>query len=162
MKRIVSLLIILACLISIANAQTFSVGVQVEQIGLGAEAGGTLFGAVGDITFGNISIRPSVQFGSVAGPQMPLNITLLDVFLLYNFPLIGSPLTPYVGSGIGLFMMSWGGYSASLLTLSGVLGVKYKLSEQFDIFAHIRSMLLRVEDVAGVILGICVGAMYGF
>jgi opacity protein-like surface antigen len=106
-------------------------------IGFGSAGGGstTLFGV--NSKFGvadSISVRPYVQFGSVAG----IGITSYGATATYDFNIPQSDFAPYAGIGYGGVSASAGGQSVSGGGLALEFGADYHVNDSVALNASYR------------------------
>jgi hypothetical protein len=102
---------------------------------IGFANGVTFFGV--NSKFGvsdNVSVRPYVQFGSVAG----VSLTNYGATATYDFSIPKTDFAPYAGIGFGGLTGSAGGSSGSTSGLIVELGSDYNASDSFVLNANYR------------------------
>lgn len=132
-----------------------------------------IFGGYFEYTLPFLGIRAGVDYWSKSYGESPFEITWSDITIsatgIYRFPLIGSPVTPYLGAGAGFHMFSWDfgaleieSQSDNYFGIHGIGGVEFMATPMFGLFAEGKYGTIFSEDESTNVWAVIGGLSYHF
>jgi opacity protein-like surface antigen len=119
-----------------------------------------------------VGIRGSVDYWSKTytfeGFDEEWDVTFSDITIgatgTYRFPLMGSPVTPYVGAGAGLHLLKSedpdSSVTESKFGIHGIGGAEFMITPMIGVFAEGGYGMVFTEDESTNIWAVCGGVFY--